>query len=67
MIMDLPENSFWSLACIGDQQLKMNSVGIAIGGGVRVRLEDNIHYDSSRKKLDRNIDLLKKHTHSCRG
>ena len=60
MIQDLPENSIWSLAGIGDQQLKMNSVAIAIGGGVRVGLEDNIWYDSSRTKLARNIDLLKR-------
>ncbi len=60
MIQDLPENSIWSLAGIGDQQLKMNSVAIAIGGGVRVGLEDNIWYDSSRTKLARNIDLLER-------
>jgi uncharacterized protein (DUF849 family) len=60
MIQDLPENSLWSLAGIGDQQLKMNSVAIAIGGGVRVGLEDNIWYDSSRTKLARNIDLLER-------
>ena len=60
MIRDLPEGSIWSLAGIGDQQLKMNSVSIAIGGGVRVGLEDNIWYDSSRTILARNIDLLKR-------
>ncbi|NTV84221.1 MAG: 3-keto-5-aminohexanoate cleavage protein [Bacteroidales bacterium] len=60
MIRDLPENSIWSLAGIGDQQLKMNSVAIAIGGGVRVGLEDNIWYDSARTTLARNIDLLKR-------
>jgi len=60
MIRDLPENSIWSLAGIGDEQLPMNSVAIAIGGGVRVGLEDNIWYDSSRKKLARNIDLIKR-------
>jgi 3-keto-5-aminohexanoate cleavage enzyme len=60
MIRDLPENSIWSLAGIGDQQLKMNSVAIAIGGGVRVGLEDNIWYDTARTKLARNIDLLKR-------
>jgi 3-keto-5-aminohexanoate cleavage enzyme len=60
MIRDLPENSIWSLAGIGDDQLKMNSVAIAIGGGVRVGLEDNIWYDTARTKLARNIDLLKR-------
>jgi len=60
MIRDLPENSIWSLAGIGEQQLIMNSVAIAIGGGVRVGLEDNIWFTSSRTKLARNIDLLKR-------
>ena len=60
MIKDLPEDSIWSFAGIGDQQLKMNSVAVAIGGGVRVGLEDNIWYDSSRTILARNIDLLKR-------
>lgn len=60
MIRDLPENSLWSLAGIGDQQLKMNSVAVAIGGGVRVGLEDNIWYDTSRTILARNIDLIKR-------
>jgi uncharacterized protein (DUF849 family) len=60
MIRDLPENSIWSLAGIGDHQLMMNSVSIAIGGGVRIGLEDNIWYTSSRTTLARNIDLLKR-------
>jgi 3-keto-5-aminohexanoate cleavage enzyme len=60
MVRDLPENSIWSFAGIGDQQLTMNSVAIAIGGGVRVGLEDNIWFDSSRTILARNIDLLKR-------
>jgi len=60
MIRDLPEGSIWSFAGIGDQQLKMNSIAIAIGGGVRVGLEDNIWYDSSRTILASNNDLLKR-------
>ena len=58
MINDLPENSFWSLAGIGNEQLKMNSLSIAVGGGVRVGIEDNIWFDASRTKLASNSDLL---------
>ncbi len=58
MINDLPENAFWSIAGIGNEQLKMNSLSIAIGGGVRVGIEDNIWYDTSRTKLASNSDLL---------
>ncbi len=60
MIRDLPERSLWSLAGIGDSQLPMNSVAIAIGGGVRVGLEDNIFFDGRRTRLARNIDLLRR-------
>ncbi len=60
MIQDLPQNSLWSLAGIGNVQLKMNSLSIAIGGGVRVGLEDNIWYDTTRTKLASNLDLLKR-------
>ncbi len=60
MIRDLPERSIWSLAGIGDSQLPMNSVAIAMGGGVRVGLEDTIFFDGRRTRLARNIDLLRR-------
>ncbi len=60
MINDLPPNSYWSLAGIGNAQLKMNSIAVAYGGGVRVGLEDNIWYDGKRHRLARNIDLIKR-------
>jgi uncharacterized protein (DUF849 family) len=60
MIRDLPERSWWSLAGIGDSQLSMHAVAIAMGGGVRVGIEDNIYFDRHRTTLARNIDLLKR-------
>lgn len=58
MIKELPEDSVFSVAGIGEAQLMMNSVAIAIGAGVRVGLEDNIYYD--KPKLASNMDLLKR-------
>ena len=58
MIRDLPENSYWSLAGIGDTQLFMNSVAIAADGGVRVGLEDNIYFDKHRKNWRRTSTCL---------
>ena len=58
MVNELPDNSLWSLAGIGNAQLKMNSVAIAMGGGVRVGIEDNTWYDSKRTQLASNSDLL---------
>ena len=60
MINDVPENSLWSLAGIGVNQLKMNSLAIAVGGGVRVGIEDNIWYDNERTQLASNSDLLRR-------
>ena len=60
MINDLPDQSLWSLAGIGNAQLKMNSVAIAMGGGVRVGIEDNIWFDEGRTQLASNLDLLKR-------
>ena len=58
MVRDLPAQSFWSVAGIGNAQLPMNSISIASGGGVRVGLEDNIWLDKGRTRLARNIDLI---------
>jgi uncharacterized protein (DUF849 family) len=60
MVRDLPAQSFWSVAGIGNAQLPMNSISIASGGGVRVGLEDNIWLDTGRTKLARNIDLIER-------
>jgi uncharacterized protein (DUF849 family) len=63
MINDLPDESIWSLAGIGNAQITMNSLAIAFGGGVRVGLEDNIWYDSGRTRLATNAELLRRIHH----
>ncbi len=60
LVRDLPDSSFYSVAGIGDYQLMMNSLAIAMGGGVRVGLEDNIWFDKDRTKLATNADLLRR-------
>jgi 3-keto-5-aminohexanoate cleavage enzyme len=60
MIRDLPPNSTWSLAGIGNAQLPMNSIAIATGGGVRVGLEDNVFFDTQRKHLATNLELVQR-------
>lgn len=60
MIRELPPDSIWSAAGIGDSQLKMNSLGIVEGGGVRIGLEDNIHFDHERTRLASNADLVRR-------
>ncbi len=57
---ELPENSIWSAGGVGDSQLKINTMSLLSGGGVRVGLEDNIWYDKERTKHASNKDLLKR-------
>lgn len=38
----------------------MNMLGIAMGGGVRVGLEDNIWFDTQRSSLATNFDCLQR-------
>ncbi len=52
----LPEGCSWSVAGIGRQQLPMAMAAIAMGGHVRVGLEDNLYY--SRGRLARNEELV---------
>lgn len=59
-IHDLPEHSYWSLGGIGRTQLKANTIAMAVGGGVRVGIEDNIYFDATRQIKAKNIDLIKR-------
>jgi uncharacterized protein (DUF849 family) len=58
MLSELPDDSVWSVAGIGDAQLKMNLNGMINGGGVRVGLEDNIWFSPAREKKATNLELL---------
>ncbi len=63
MIRDLPDQSYWSLAGIGQAQFMMNSVAVVSGYGVRVGLEDNIWFDHDQTILAANADLLRRIHH----
>lgn len=60
MLNDIPEDALVSLAGIGNGQLMMNSLAIAIGKGVRVGIEDNIWYDAERTHLATNASLIER-------
>jgi len=60
MIEMLPENSYWAVAGIGNYQLYANCLGLAMGGGVRVGLEDNIYYDRDKKEYASNMNLVER-------
>ncbi len=54
----LPASSTWAAAGIGVFQLPMNAAAIVAGGGVRVGIEDSIHYDAARTRLATNEELV---------
>ncbi len=56
LVDDLPEGCTWSVAGIGKRQLPMAMAAIAMGGHVRVGLEDNLFY--SRGRLAKNEELV---------
>lgn len=60
MISELPENSIFSIGGIGLSQKNMNLLGMIIGNGVRVGLEDNIWYDDSKTILATNFSLVER-------
>jgi 3-keto-5-aminohexanoate cleavage enzyme len=56
LVDQLPPGCTWSVAAIGRDQLPLAAVAIAMGGHVRVGLEDNIYY--SKGRLARNDELV---------
>jgi 3-keto-5-aminohexanoate cleavage enzyme len=56
LVDDLPQGCTWSVAGIGRHQLAMAMAAIAMGGHVRVGLEDNLYY--ARGRLARNEELV---------
>lgn len=55
----LPTSSIWAFGGIGPQQLSANAISIALGGGVRVGLEDNL-YLNDKKSLTSNLKLIQR-------
>lgn len=54
----IPKDAIWNISGVGKAQLFTAFLGIALGGHVRVGLEDNIYYHKG--KLARNADLVKR-------
>jgi 3-keto-5-aminohexanoate cleavage enzyme len=56
LVDDLPAGCTWTVAGIGRAQLQLAMVAIAMGGHVRVGLEDNLYY--SKGRLATNEELV---------
>jgi len=60
ILNELPENSIWSIAGIGTCQKKMNLLGLIVGDGIRIGLEDNIWFDCNKENLATNFALVER-------
>jgi len=60
LLAQLPGPCEWAVGGIGRAQTASAMMGLAAGGGVRMGLEDNLHYDQQRKRLAENSELLKR-------
>lgn len=58
--LPLPDGTLWSFGGIGDAQFPANMLAVAMGGGVRVGLEDALHMDASRRALATNAELVQR-------
>jgi 3-keto-5-aminohexanoate cleavage enzyme len=56
----LPEGSTWAGAGIGRSQFFVNSLAIAMGGHVRVGLEDNLWLDARKERPASNGELVER-------
>lgn len=54
----LPADAIWSVGGIGQFQTDALAMGLALGGHVRVGLEDAIYFDRKREKLATNQELV---------
>ena len=60
IVSELPKPCYWSVAGIGGTQLDMNAIGVIVGDGIRVGLEDNIWFDKERTVPATNKMLLER-------
>jgi 3-keto-5-aminohexanoate cleavage enzyme len=58
MVNSLPPKCTWAAAGIGRWQFFVNSLAITMGGHVRVGLEDNLYYDTGKKRPATNPGLV---------
>jgi 3-keto-5-aminohexanoate cleavage enzyme len=54
----LPKDCTWGVSAIGKDHVQLSTIALALGGNVRVGLEDNIYY--SKGVLATNLTLLKR-------
>ena len=60
MVNSLPGGATWAAAGIGRYQFRVNSLAIAMGGHVRVGIEDSLFMDGEKKDTATNARLVER-------
>lgn len=60
IVAALPSGATWAAAGIGRFQFSMNSLGVTMGGNVRIGLEDNLYEDTGKQRLATNPGLVER-------
>ncbi len=60
LLAEIPDDSYVSVAGIGDGQMAMNAAGLLFADGVRVGLEDSIWFDAERRHLATNESVVRR-------
>ncbi|HXY41447.1 MAG TPA: 3-keto-5-aminohexanoate cleavage protein [Vicinamibacteria bacterium] len=60
LVAALPAGATWAAAGIGRFQLPMNALAVAMGGHVRVGLEDNLFLDAAKQRPATNLSLVER-------
>jgi uncharacterized protein (DUF849 family) len=59
-VQALPPGAVWAATGVGRFQAEVNGLALAMGGGVRVGLEDNLWLDDDRSRLATNEALVER-------
>lgn len=58
LVESLPPGALWSVSVIGPQHVPLSTIAMALGGHVRVGIEDNVYY--SKGVLSTNVSLVER-------
>jgi 3-keto-5-aminohexanoate cleavage enzyme len=59
MLDAIPEGSSWQIVSIGKYQLPLSTMAVAMGGNIRVGMEDNVYYGHGQL-ADSNVQLVER-------
>jgi 3-keto-5-aminohexanoate cleavage enzyme len=60
LVESLPAGATWAATGIGRFQFHVNAMAVAMGGHVRVGLEDSVYFDAGKQQLATNLGLVER-------